>query len=247
MDISSYGNVLLQRNEPWKIWKQDPESDLVKSLMNLCLQIVASLSIISEPFIPFTAQKLRRLLNLQSIQSGDFNQLISNLKTEGSILSAGHSINEPELLFAKINDRKDKSRLELIEKQKAKLETLKNQQQMQDKKAEPVKDECTYEDFIKVDFRTGTIINAESIKKANKLLKLTVDLGFEQRTVVSGIAKHYEPQSILGQKVVLVANLAPRKMMGIESQGMILMAENKDGKLLFVSPEDLSDNGSIVK
>ena len=247
MDISTYGNVLLQRNAPWKIWKEQPDAPIVTAVMNLSLQIAGALSVVAQPFLPFTAAKLRKLLGFDALNLGDYTTLIAALKNGKGVYSEEHVINAPELLFAKINDRKDKSRLELIEGQKAKLETLKKQQELANKKAEPVKDTCTFDDFVKVDFRTGTIVTAEKVKKAKKLLKLTVDLGFEKRTVVSGIAQHYEPEAIIGQQVVLVANLAPRKMMGIESQGMILMAENPDGKLIFVAPSEAAVGGSVVK
>lgn len=251
MDISAYANVLLQRNEPWKVWKTDPNSDLVKGVMNLSLQIVTTLSVVAQPFLPFTSAKLRNLLALEPLQSGDFSLLKEALATGDTLIPVGHKISTPELLFAKINDRKDKSRLELIELQKQKLEVLKQKmaalKAQEEKEPEAVKATCDFDDFTKVDLRVGTIIAAEKIKKAKKLLKLTVDLGFETRTVVSGIALHYEPEAVVGQQVTLVANLAPRKMMGIESQGMILMAEDKEGKLIFVGPHDKALNGGAVR
>jgi len=247
MDISSYGNVLLQRNEPWKIWKQDPDSVLVNGLMNLSLQVAAVLAVVTQPFLPFTSGKLRNLLALDSLKNGDYELIKNKLASGETILSAGHKINQPELLFAKINDRKDKSRLALIEQQKANLEVLIKERELANKEPEPVKEECTFDDFVKVDFRTGTIVSAEKVKKAKNLLKLTVDLGFETRTVVSGIALHYEAEAIIGQQVIFVANLAPREMRGIQSEGMVLMAENTDGKLIFVSPADVADNGAVVK
>lgn len=247
MDISTYANTLLQRNEPWKIWKGEPDSDLVKAVMNLSLQIAAVLSVTSQPFLPFTASKLRNLLGLDALTGGDFEDLKVTLRSGKNLIEAGHVIGKPELLFAKINDRKDKSRLALIELQKEKLELLKKKQEQAEKAAEPIKELCSFEDFTKIDLRVGTITAAEKVKKAKKLLKLTVDLGFETRTVVSGIALHYEPAAIVGQQVTLVANLAPRKMMGIESQGMILMAEDATGKLIFVNPKDTAINGGAVR
>lgn len=251
MDISAYANILLQRNEPWKVWKTEPDSDLVKGVMNLSLQIATVLSVVSQPFLPFTAAKLRTLLALEPLQSGDFDVLKQVLKQGGHLIPGGHKINAPELLFAKINDRKDKSRLALIELQKQKLEVLKKKMEalkaQAEKEPEQVKETCAFDDFTKIDFRVGTITAAEKIKKAKKLLKLTVDLGFETRTVVSGIALHYEPEEVIGQQVTLVANLAPRKMMGIESQGMILMAENEAGKLIFVGPQEAAINGGVVR
>jgi methionyl-tRNA synthetase len=251
MDISAYANILLQRNEPWKVWKGEPDSDLVKGVMNLSLQIATILSVASQPFLPFTSTKLRNLLALDPLQAGDFEVLKQVLAEGGDLISAGHKINPPELLFAKINDRKDKSRLALIDLQKEKLELLKKKmaavKAQEDKEPEAVKEACTFDDFTKIDFRTGTITAAEKVKKAKKLLKLTIDLGFETRTVVSGIALHYEPEAIIGQQVTLVANLAPRKMMGIESQGMVLMAENKEGKLIFVGPQEVAINGGAIR
>ena len=179
-------------------------------------------------------------------------EVLKDVLRDGRVLiSAGHKINPPELLFAKINDRKDKSRLALIDLQKEKLEVLKKKmaaaKAQEEKEPEAIKEACTFDDFTKIDFRTGTITAAEKIKKAKKLLKLTIDLGFETRTVVSGIALHYEPEAIIGQQVTLVANLAPREMMGIESQGMVLMAENKEGKLIFVGPQELAINGGAIR
>ncbi|CAA6798751.1 MAG: Methionyl-tRNA synthetase (EC [uncultured Aureispira sp.] len=251
MDISAYANVLLQRNEPWKVWKGAPDSDLVKGIMNLSVQIATILSVASQPFLPFTSAKLRNLLALEPLQAGDFEVLKEVLRDGGDLISAGHKINPPELLFAKINDRKDKSRLALIDLQKEKLEVLKKKmaaaKAQEEKEPEAIKKACTFDDFTKIDFRVGTITAAEKIKKAKKLLKLTIDLGFETRTVVSGIALHYEPEAIIGQQVTLVANLAPREMMGIESQGMVLMAENKEGKLIFVGPQELAINGGAIR
>jgi methionyl-tRNA synthetase len=169
------------------------------------------------------------------------------------LLPAGHRIGEAAILFAKINDRKDSSRLEIINKQKEKLEAVVKAEAARQAAQVPAtaiaeaKAEIQYDDFSKLDLRTATILHAERVPKADKLLKLTVDLGYEQRTVVSGIALHYEPESIIGKKIVLVANLAPRKLMGIESKGMILMAEDAEGRLGFVSPPDGWVNGAPVK
>lgn len=264
MEISNYGNVILQRNEPWKIWSHDPDSEVVKAVINVSLQIAYVLSIVIEPFLPFTAKKLKKIMKVTDIKKTDEGNVIAALREklrndQKGILSdeakgpleVGHKINAPELLFAKINDRKDKSRLALIELQKQKLEVLKKKMEalkaQAEKEPEQVKETCAFDDFTKIDFRVGTITAAEKIKKAKKLLKLTVDLGFETRTVVSSIALHYEPEEVIGQQVTLVANLAPRKMMGIESQGMILMAENEAGKLIFVGPQEAAINGGVVR
>lgn len=248
MEISSYGNTLLQRNEPWKVWKQNPESVEAAALLNLSLQIVTALSVISQPFLPFTSAQMRRLLGLAALEAGSLTHLKDQLSQHKVLIEEGHQIEAPQLLFAKINDRKDKSRLALVEQQKEKLKQLKKEN-IKESVPENVdyKPNCTFDDFMKIDLRTGTIVTAEKIKKANKLLKLQVDMGSEIRTIVSGIAKHYSAASIVGQQVVVVANLAPRKMMGILSEGMILMAENSDGKLIFVAPSSKADKGSVVK
>ena len=248
MEISSYGNTLLQRNEPWKIWKQDPESVEAAALLNLSLQIVTALSVLSQPFLPFSSAQMRNLLALDPVKDGSLAQLKIQLEQAGVLIEEGHQIEAPQLLFAKINDRKDKSRMELVEQQKEKLKQLKalnTKTEIPQKQA--YKSTCTFDDFTKVDLRTGTIVRAEKVKKANKLLKLEVDLGDEVRTIVSGIAKHYEASAIIGQQVVVVANLAPRKMMGILSEGMILMAENANGQLIFVSPISEAEEGGVVK
>ena len=246
MEISAYANTLLQRNEPWKIWKQEPTSALVATVMNLSLQLATTLSVVVQPFLPFTATKLRQLLQLDALKVGDFATLKTQLQAGQSVLVNNHLIGKPELLFAKINDRKDKSRLALIEQQQEKINALKEVQEKAEKKAVPFKEECTFDDFTKVDLRVGTILTAEKVKKSKKLLKLSVDLGVETRTVVSGIALYHSPESVIGQRVVLVANLAPRKMMGIDSQGMILMTENAEGELLFVEPQESAVNGTPI-
>jgi methionyl-tRNA synthetase len=241
MEISSWGNTYLQDASPWTIYKTDPESEKIKETMLVSLQIVALLGVLTKPFLPFSSDKIQGLLNMPEVQNGDLVEILERLKDGNPILEAGGQIGEPSLLFAKINDRKDTSRLEIVNAQKEKLVVA-----LEAKKASeraPVKDEITFEDFTKLDIRTGTIIEAEKIEKADKLLKIKVDLGFEERTVVSGIAKFFKPEDIIGQQVLLLANLAPRKMRGVESQGMILMAENEKGELSFVSPKEGWGNG----
>jgi len=164
---------------------------------------------------------------------------------EENLIPGGHQLGEPELLFAKINDRKDDSRQKIIEKQKAHLAAILEKEQANQR--EPIKSEITFDDFTKIDIRTGTVVSAEKVEKADKLLKLTVDIGLETRTVLSGIAKQFKPEEVIGQQVLLLANLAPRKMRGVVSQGMILMAEDENGKLSFVRPGEAWDNGHIVK
>jgi methionyl-tRNA synthetase len=236
MAVSAAGNQLLQFNEPWKLQKEDP--DTVKAIMNLGIQYVAAISVACEPFLPNTSAKLREMLNLPPVEgTATFLDMMNALAEGEPLVASGHKIGTPEHLFTRIDDS-------VID---AQVEKLKRETEDQpEEEAVELKPEISYSDFTKLDMRTGTILSAEPVKKANKLLKLEVDLGFEKRTVVSGIAKHYDPDSIIGRQVVLLANLAPREMFGIESQGMILMAEDADGKLSFVSPEENWDNGSPI-
>ncbi|MCC6459101.1 MAG: methionine--tRNA ligase [Saprospiraceae bacterium] len=247
MEISSAGNALLQFNEPWKIVKDDPE--LVKVVLNLGLQYVAVLSVASRPFMPFAAARLRTLLNLPALQDRqEWLDLLNDLAEGNPVLRPNHALNPAEHLFGRIPD-------ELIEAQVAKLQAAAAAKAAAaTAPAEPVaprfealKEEIQYDDFAQLDIRTGTILEASKVEKADKLLKLTVDLGFEQRTIVSGIAQHYAPEAVVGRQVLVLANLAPRKMRGIESQGMILMAEDAEGRLSFVSPAEGWPNGWGVK
>jgi len=241
MEISSWGNTYLQDVSPWKIWKTEPDSAVVKESLYISLQIVGILSVISKPFVPFTSDKIRSLLNLPAVENGDWKSLEERLNAGEAILPKGHKIGAPDLLFQKINDRKDKSRLEIIEAEKAKLATLLAEKNGPERPA--LKPTITFDDFMKMDIRVGTITAAKKVEKSSKLLHLTVDLGFEERTVLSGIAKFYKPEEVIGQQVLLLANLAPRKMMGVESQGMVLMAEDAEGKLCFVRPDKGWDTG----
>ena len=236
LEISATGNQLLQFNEPWKKIKTDPE--VVKVILNTSLQVVAALSVACRPFLPFTANKIRTILNLPLLEDkGEYLDMLNKLSEGEIILPAGHQIGKPEHLFTKIPD-------ELIDAQIEKLEAAEKTNKVQ---YSPLKDEISFEDFTKLDIRTGSIIAAEKVQKTKKLLKLEVDLGFEKRTVVSGIAEFFEPENIVGQKVLVLANLAPRKLRGIESQGMILMAENHLGELAFVSSGDEISNGFVVR
>ncbi len=229
MEVSSIGNTYLQDVSPWAIWKTDNDSLEVKNCIVNCLSIVNILSAMVQPFLPDSSDKLRAILKVDPIKNGDIDTVINSAE-----LPKGHQIGEPELLFAKINDKKDTSRLEIIEKQKNKLATI---LESEIPNHVPVKSEINFDDFTKLDLRTGKVIAAEKMEKSDKLLKLTVDLGFEQRTILSGIAKHYTAEDITGKNVVIVANLAPRKMMGIMSEGMVLMAEDADGKLNLVNTD----------
>lgn len=244
MEISSWGNTYLQDQSPWKIFKTEPDSPAIKECMFIALQVAGVLSHLCKPFIPFSTEKIRGLLNLPTLQDGDFNTLLSNLENGNAVLPTGHQIGESEILFAKIHDRKDSSRLDLINEQKAKLEAVLAAEKANERPE--LKKQIEYDDFVKLDFRTGTILTAEKMKKADKLLQLSVDLGFETRTIVSGIAKHFKPEEIVGKKILVLANLAPRKLRGVESQGMILTAEDENGKLSFVSPPEGFGNGHQV-
>lgn len=245
MDISTKGNQILQFNEPWKAIKEDPER--VKVVMNLCLQYVAALSVICRPFLPFTSDKIRELLQQKPIkEKGELEKMLDALSEGECLLKAKHKIGEPVHLFTRIDDLTIQAQIDKLEASVPK-EVIQEDTQTASQIAAPLKSEITFDDFAKLDIRTATIINAEKVPKADKLLNLTLDLGFEKRTVLSGIAEHFTPAEIIGKKVSLLANLAPRKMKGIESQGMILMAENEQGKLSFVSPSDDWSNGQSIK
>lgn len=245
MEISSWGNQYLQDTAPWAIRKTEPDSPVISECLFNCLQLVRLLGTLCEPFIPFTALKIRKLLNLPPATNGEIEAVLTQLTNGEALLATGHPTGEPEILFAKINDRRDDSRLKIIERQKEKLAAVLAAERANERP--PLKPEIQYDDFAKLDIRTAVILAAERIPKADKLLKLTVDIGLEQRTVVSGIAEHFSPEEVVGKKVLLLANLAPRKLRGVDSQGMILMAEDAEGKLGFVSPGGEWGAGWTVK
>jgi methionyl-tRNA synthetase len=230
MQMARLGNKFLAETEPWKQIKTDPER--VKNIMYIALQITAGLSQAFEPFLPFTAAKIRQLINFETV---DWD-LIGNCK----ILPVGHTINKAELLFSKIED-------EQVQAQVDKLEATKAANELDNHKVTPQKPSIQFDDFTKLDIRVGTIVEAEKVAKTKKLLKITVDTGIDTRTVVSGIAESYKPEDIIGQQVSILVNLEPRKLKGIESQGMILMAEDADGTLRFVQPDKACKSGSEVK
>ncbi|MFO7844868.1 MAG: methionine--tRNA ligase subunit beta, partial [Bacteroidales bacterium] len=230
MDLARLGNKYLADTEPWKVIKTDEER--VKTIMNISIQISAALSIIIEPFLPFTADKLRKFLNI--------SKLNWDLAGSDSIIEAGHTINKAKLLFDKIED-------EAIEKQIQKLMDSKKANEAEKQQVEPAKENITFDDFVKMDIRTGTILEAERVPKTDKLIKLKIDTGIDQRTVVSGIAVDHKPEDIIGKQVSILVNLQPRKIRGIESQGMILMAEDASGKLVFAVPEEKTSNGASIK
>lgn len=237
LDISTSGNQLLQFNEPWKLQKTDPEA--VKVVMNLALQYVGALSVAIRPFLPFASDKLRDLLSMDAInEDGELFGILEELAEGNNIVSTGHTVSKPNHLFSRIEDDMIQMQVDKLNASKVVETTVKH---------DPVKEEVSYDDFMKMDIRTATILKAEKVKKADKLLQLEVDLGFEQRTVVSGIAAYYTPEDVIGKKVSLLANLAPRKIRGIESKGMILMSQNEDGRLIFVAPQgdDAEDGRGI--
>jgi methionyl-tRNA synthetase len=229
MNLARLGNKYLTDMEPWKVYKTDEEK--VKTILNVSLQIIANLAVLSEPFLPFTAKKLQEMLGMSAPVWSDAGNT--------ALIETGRVLNKPELLFARIEDTE-------VDAQVQRLLNTKNENEKMTV-AKPAKEEIVFEDFMKMDIRTGTILEAEKVAKTKKLLKLKIDTGIDQRTVVSGIAEYYEADQIIGKKVSILVNLAPRKLRGIESQGMILMAEDTDGKLCFVSPTEDVSNGSEVK
>lgn len=229
MDLARLGNKYLADTEPWKLHKTDP--DRVATILHVALQIVANLAIAGEPFLPFSAARINEMLNLPSRQWRDAGS--------DTLLSEGHALGVSGLLFEKIED-------DVIEKQLAKLHAKKKLMNPVVAEVTPLKSEITFDDFAKLDIRVGKVLTAEKMEKSNKLLKLLVDTGVDKRTVLSGIAQHYTPEEMVGKQVTLIANLAPRKMMGIESQGMILMAEDADGKLRLLQPNEVVMPGAVV-
>jgi len=229
MEMARLGNKYLADMEPWIVVKTNPER--VKTVMHICLQITANLTIAFEPFLPYTMNKLRAFLNLGKLQWSELGKR--------DLLKAGHHVNTPELLFEKIED-------DAIQRQVDKLLATKKSNELEQATVAPAKPHIEYDDFAKMDIRTGTIVAAEKVAKTKKLLKLTINTGIDQRTVVSGIAEHYEPEQIIGQRVSILVNLAPKNLKGIDSQGMILMAESKEGKLVFVvSGKEINDGAEI--
>ncbi|MBQ5874135.1 MAG: methionine--tRNA ligase [Bacteroidales bacterium] len=229
MNLARLGNKYLTENEPWKTIKTDPER--TATVLNISLQICANLALLSEPFLPFTAEKLRGMLN----QDKAFWYEAGN----SEILEEGKQINQAQLLFEQIDDKQ-------IEAQLEKLQQTKKANELASATVEPQKANIEYDDFAKMDIRVGTILAAEKVAKTKKLLKLTIDTGIDQRTIVSGIAEYYSPEEIIGKQVSVLVNLAPKALKGIESQGMILMAENLDGSLSFISPEKPIKNGGTI-
>lgn len=274
MNLARLGNKYLTDTEPWKVAKND--LDRTASILNVSLQICAALGIVFEPFLPFSAEKLRRMLNvgviagtdhrageegtcgvnifksgecaaLHTIGSVDAPESFDGLSLSWNdlfsarILPAGHEIGQAQLLFEKIED-------EMIAPQIERLEAIRKAREEAEAaaKVEPQKAECCFEDFEKMDIRTATVLEAERVPKTDKLLKLTIDTGIDTRTIVSGIAEYYSPEEMVGKQICILANLAPRKIRGIESKGMILMARQGDGKMRFVTPAETLNNGAQI-
>ncbi len=286
MNLARLGNKYLTDTEPWKVAKTD--MDRTASILNVSLQICAALAVAFEPFLPFSAEKLRRILRVGIIAGTDYRageegasgeniftaseaaalHTVSGIVpngcpsseeytvslswsglSSGRVLPVGHELGQAELLFAKIED-------EVVDAQIARLNAIRAEREAAAAEAaakeaaakvEPQKPECSFEDFEKMDIRTATVLEAERVPKTDKLLKLTIDTGIDKRTIVSGIAEFYSPEDMLGKQICILANLAPRKIRGIESKGMILMARQGDGKMRFVTPAEFLANGAKVQ
>lgn len=227
MNLARFGNQFLQIEEPWKTIKDNPEK--AANSLFVAAQIAVGLAQICEPFLPFSAEKLQKMFNIQQLTWKE-------IETNKILIKTGHQINAAELLFSKIED-------ETIEFQIQKLENTKESNKKTNPKANPMKEEIQFDDFTKIDLRTATILTAEKVEKADKLLKFSVDTGVDVRTVVSGVAESFTPEECVGKQVMILLNLAPRKIRGIESQGMLLLTNNTEGKLVFVTPTETVENG----
>ncbi len=235
LNVARLGNKYLADEEPWKTIKTDAQR--TKTVLYVALQIASALAVLSEPFLPFTSKKLKNILAISSKENRSWDDV--TFKQE--LLSSGHTIGKGELLFSKIEDSQ-------IQDQLDKLEATKKSNEMEQSQAEitPQKDTIQFDDFTKIDMRVGTIMEAEKMPKTKKLLVLKVDTGIDIRTIVSGIAESYKPEDVVGKKVTVLVNLAPRKLRGVESQGMILMTETPDGKLVFINPDEDINNGASI-
>ncbi len=229
MNVARIGNKYLADTEPWKVVKTDVER--VRTILNIALQITANLAIACEPFMPFTAAKIIRMLQVEHL---DWERLGAT-----DLVAEGHAVGKAELLFEKIED-------DVIQKQLDKLAAIKEANMAAEVKAEPQKAEVSFDDFQRMDIRVSTVLAAEKVAKTKKLLKLTIDTGIDQRTIVSGIAEHYSPEQLTGKQVLVLVNLAPRELKGIMSQGMILMAADANGKLRLLQPDEACAAGSMV-
>ncbi len=229
MNLARVGNKYLADMEPWKLAKTDMER--TATILNISMQITANLAIVFEPFLPFSSDKIKQLINKSDLKWSQFGQI--------DLLEAGHTLNQPELLFEKIED-------EAIEKQVQKLLDTKKANELKEHRANPQKSSIVYDDFSKLDIRVGKILECQKVPKADKLLQFKIDDGLGGRTILSGIAEHYNPEDLVGKQVCFIANLEPRKIRGIESQGMILSAQNADGSLVVIQPSKEVIPGSEV-
>ncbi len=274
MNIARIGNKYISDTEPWKMAKTDMER--TASILNVSLQICANLAIVFEPFLPFSCEKLRHILNVEInagtdhrvgegaptenfFKEGEGHALHTNAHPKGIVLSwdmigqgdllpENHELGEAELLFAKIEDSVVEAQVQRLNDTKVANEAAAKAAEAEEaaKKIEPQKETVQFEDFDRMDIRTATVLEAERVPKTDKLLKLTIDTGIDQRVIVSGIAEYYSPEDMLGKQICILANLAPRKIRGIESQGMILMARQGDGKMRFVTPQEVLKNGAVI-
>ena len=238
MNVARLGNKYLADEEPWKMVKTDPER--VKTQMYVALQIASALAVLSEPFLPFTATKLKRILEIPADAQAQWNAISQGMP----IIDANHTIGQAEILFAQIEDAEIQKQIDKLEATKSanKAETASTKNTVM-----PQKETTTFDDFAKIDLRVGTIIEAEKMPKADKLLVLKVDTGIDVRTIVSGIAEHFTPEEVIGKRVTVLVNLAPRKLRGVESEGMLLLTNNAEGKLVFVNPETEGvENGALI-
>ena len=230
MNLARIGNKYLAETEPWKLAKTDPER--VKTIMNISIQICANLSIAFEPFLPFSTEKLRKQLNIGKFNWSEIGSI--------DLIKAGHQIGTPELLFEKIED-------DAIQAQLDRLQRIKKENEQKNWKPNEVKSTIAFDDFGKLDLRVGTVLDCQKVPKADKLLQFKIDDGMGGRTIVSGIAKWYKPEDLIGKQVCFIANLAPRMLKGIESQGMILSTVNSDGSLCIVTPQKQTRPGCTIE
>ena len=241
MSIARIGNKYISDSEPWKIAKTDLAR--TATILNVCLQLCADLAIAFEPFTPFACERLRRMLNVSSAEADapviDWERLGAS-----DILLEGHQLGEAELLFAKIEDDAIQKQLDRLAAIRAEIDARAKAEQA--KVVAPQKEECTFDDFGKMDIRTATVLEAERVPKTDKLLKLTIDTGIDRRVIVSGIAEYYSPEAMLGKQICILANLKPRVIKGIESKGMILMARQGDGAMRFITPQEAVTNGAEI-
>ncbi len=228
MDLARLGNKYLADTEPWKLIKTDEER--VKTILNIAMQITANLTILLDPFLPFSMQRLREFIN--------FGETRWKQVGESDLLESGHQVNKAALLFEKVEDEQVQQQLDKLQNTRVSVE--------EEKPVADQKEEISFEDFTGMDIRVGTILEAEKVAKTKKLIRMRVDTGLDQRTIISGIAEYYEPNALPGKKVCVLVNLAPRKIRGIESRGMLLLSENPDGKLRFVEPSPEAENGAQV-